>query len=568
MIIIGLYIDYEYYGAHPINNTQYVFRVFAPGAKQVAIKGDFTNDNAINMLLNSNGVWEIVYTAKEYQKYQYIITTDNNENFIKIDPYGFLTKDNYTIIFDFHKLQLKSNKIQIQNEAFNSPLNIYELFLSGWFNKYATYQDIAQPLTEYLLEYGYNAVQFMPLTEYKTDNSWGYQPVSFFAPTQRYGSPEDLIYLIDYLHQHNIYIILDWTPAHFDNCDYGLKNFDGHKMYEYTQLRYEEHPIWKTKLFDWGNPYIASFLISSANFWLSVYGFDGLRVDTVTTLIQLFELNNNYEVTSVYYNLDGYQFCHQLTRFIKTTHPNAILIAEETQGFNDITNPQIFNFSYKQSLGWSWDTGTFINMKPNELDKFFGLTKPLNYTYLNNGVLTYGHDQISKQNGFMLQQFNLSYNQLKTFLSYMIAFPGKKCLFMGNEYGQSGYWSYDRPLRGPINKQQIDMGEYTKKLNHLYLNTPALYEKDFDPSGIDIIVNNNGDKVLAILRHGYNSSILCVCNFSDNDFTNYGMNNIKNYSSINLTLGTKEEDPKAYIDNNQIYLTALPAHSAFFFEVK
>lgn len=564
---MNLYIDFEYYGAHPINNTQWIFRVFAPGAKTVAIKGDFTNNTPINMALNRQGVWEIIHSAKEYQKYQYIITTNNNDTYIKVDPYSFLTQDNYALIFNFHKLKLNIPKINIQNEMKQHPLNIYEIFLGGWSDKYKTYRDIAEPLTKHLNDYGYNAVQFMPLTEYKTDDSWGYQPVSFFAPTQRYGNPEDLIYLIDYLHQHNIYVFLDWTPAHFDNCNYGLKNFDGCKMYEYTQLQYEEHPIWKTKLFDWGNPYIESFLISSANFWLSVYGFDGLRVDTVTTLIQLFELNNNYEVTSVYYNQEGLHFCHNLTHFIKQAHPNAILIAEETQGFQDITNPNIFNFSYKQALGWSWDTGTFINMAPGENDKFFGLTRPLDYAYLNNNVLTYGHDQIAKQNGFLLQQFHLSYEQVKTFLTYMIAFPGKKCLFMGNEYGQAGYWGYDRPLKGPTNKAQEEFSDYIKQLNILYLNTPALYEKDFEPIGTEVIVNNNEDKVLAIIRHGSNQSVLCVCNFSDKDYINYGMENTNNYTSLIPILYTNHEI-EVYTQNNKIYLQTLPAHSAHIFELK
>jgi 1,4-alpha-glucan branching enzyme len=282
------------------------------------------------MLLNKQSVWEVVYTAKEYQKYQYLITTDSGEVMTKIDPYSYLLDGEYSVIYDYHKLKLNNPKIPMKNEGRDKPLNIYELFFSGWSNKYKTYREIAEPLAAYLNEYGYNAVQFMPLTEYKTDKSWGYQPVGFFAPTQRFGSPEDLIYLIDCLHKHNIYIFLDWTPAHFDNCSYGLKNYDGGKMYEFPYEQYEQHPIWQTYLFDWGNPYVSSFLISSANFWLGVYGFDGLRVDTVTTLVQLFELNERYEVTSVYYNHDGYRFCYNLTHFIKSAHPNAILIAEET----------------------------------------------------------------------------------------------------------------------------------------------------------------------------------------------------------------------------------------------
>lgn len=520
------------------------------------------------MLLNKQGVWEVVYTAKEYQKYQYVITTNKEETLIKIDPYSFLLDGEYSVIYNYKQLKLHQPKIEMKNQSYNHPLNIYEVFLNGWSNQYKTYRDIAKPLVEHLRAYNYNAVQFMPITEYKTDNSWGYQPVGFFAPTHRYGGPEDLTYLIDYLHQNNIYVFLDWTPAHFDNCSYGLKNYDGNKMYEFPYSQYEEHPIWKTMLFDWGNPYVSSFLISSANFWLSIYGFDGLRVDTVTTLIQLFELNEKYEVTSVYYNQDGYQFCRALNDFIKAAHPNAILIAEETQGFCDITNPDVFNFSYKQGLGWSWDTGTFINAKPEENEKQNCLLKPLEYAYTNKSILTYGHDQISKANGFMFHQFHYSYDALRVFYTYMMTFPGKKCLFMGNEYGQGGYWDYDRAIKGVVNDDQKHYSWFVQELNKIYLNTPELYEWDYQPEGMQVVENNCGGRVMAYIRHCSTGSVMCVFNFGNTHYNDYGIDNCNYYKEIKEIFGSvykHDSQPKIY--NNQLHFN-LPPHSAFIYRVK
>lgn len=517
------------------------------------------------MQLNEQQVWEITLPAKENQKYQYIIKTQNNEIFTKIDPFSFKIKDNYSIITDLKKLKNKSSKISINNSLYNSPLNIYEIYIGGWNRNYKTYRELAEPLTQYLKNYNFNAVQFMPIMEYPKFSTWGYQTMGYFAPTNRYGNPEDLIYLIDYLHQNNIYVFLDWTPAHFDPHPMGLINFDGNQLYEYPEQIFTTHPIWKTQLFNWGNPYVESFLISSANFWLSIYDFDGLRIDTITTLIQLFTLNENKEVTQVKYNPSGIDFCCKLTRALKAQHENTILIAEETQGFWGITNPNEYNFSYKQSLGWSWDTGSFI-YKPKE--NFHGLIKPLEYLYMNRGILTYGHDQIAKQNGFLCKQFHESFDQLRTFYSYMISFPGKKCLFMGNEYGQSGYWDYTQPLTFITKTDEKDMSQFTQSINQLYLNTPEFYEWDYTPEGIQVMHNNYNGQVLCFMRHCSKGSIMCLFNFSNIDYYDYKIDNYNQYSKINQIFTSKYMyDSNAQIKNNQLSFN-LPAHSAFFYKVK
>ena len=524
-----------------------------------------TNSRPIPMQLNTEGVYEITIPAQEGQKYQYKIRSYTGKLITKVDPFSFSIDGTYSIVYNYTNLKPKSKKIEIQNQAYNSPLNTYEIYLGGWNENYKTYREMAEPLTNYLKEYSFNSVQIMPIMEYPKDATWGYQTMGYFAPTARYGSPEDLMYLIDYLHDNGIYVLLDWTPAHFDPNEYGLINFDGNWLYEFPDRRFTTHPVWKTQLFNWNNAYIASFLISSANFWLSVYNFDGLRVDTITTLMQLFTLNEKREAACVEYNKGGIRFCYEFTRALKSQHPNIILVAEETQGFCDITAPDKFNFSYKQGLGWSWDTGSFIN-KPKE--NFHCLTKPFGYLYMNNSVLTYGHDQIAKQNGFLRRQFHESFDKLKTFYSYMIAFPGKKCLFMGNEYGQSGYWDYTKPLTFITNDDEKYMSWFVQNINKFYLNTPEFYEWDYSPEGAQVIENNCDGQVLCLMRHCSKGSIMCIFNFSDTDYYDYKINNCNQYREIKQVFSSKYmHNSNAHIKDGQLYFN-LPANSAFFYRVK
>lgn len=561
-----MYQLYEYYGVHKLSATHYLFRVYAPNAKAVHLRHENGNWHLLPMFLNKEGDWEVITQAKEGQRYQYKITTSEDKEIYKLDPFSFqIENQEYSIVYNYKKLRKTANRPLIINEMNEQALNIYEIYLGGWNKEYKNYREIAEPLANYLIDYGFNAVQFMPITEYPKDATWGYQTTGYFAPTARYGSPEDLMYLINYLHEKGIIAILDWTPAHYDPHELGLINFDGGEVYEHPDRRYQTHPVWKTKIFNWADRYVASFLISSANFWMDIYGFDGLRIDTITSILQLFQLTEDFQAYDISYNPSGIYFCCTLTKVLKHSQPNCILIAEETQGFNDITNPEKFNFSYKQGLGWSWDTGTFIN-DPDNPDKFFGLTRPLGYAYLNKSVLTYGHDQIAKTNGFLLRQFHNSYEQLKTFYSYMMAFPGKKCLFMGNEYGQNGYWNYLEDLTFPKTIEEKQCSKYFKNINKLYLENPELYEWDYDPKGIQVFENNNGNKVLIFVRHCSKGSILCVFNFSNKNYYNYGINNYNNYSNIQTMLSSKDTDTNPHIKNNQLYFH-IPANSATFYRV-
>lgn len=556
-----LYNTYEYFGCHKINNNDYIFRVYAPGAIEISVA---LENQLYNMQLNEENVWEITISAQEGQKYQYHIKTQDNEILHKADPYSFYTNKEFSIIYDITKLKSEKHKIDFINQAYYSPLNIYEIFLAGWNKNYQSYREIAKPLAEYLKEYSYNAVQFMPIMEYPIDKTWGYQTTGYFTPTSRYGRPEDLVYLIDYLHENGIAVILDWTPAHFDPADFGLINFDGAELYEYPDKRYQMHPVWKTQIFNWSNPYVMMFLISSARFWLEVYGFDGLRVDTVTSLIQLFEFDEkNRTAYNLEYNQEGFNFIRIMNRTLKNLYPNAIFIAEETQGFQGITDPNGFNFSYKQGLGWSWDTGSFIHT-----NNFNGLTKPLEYQYLNNSVLTYGHDQIAKTNGFLLEQFKGNYEAMRVFYAYMMAFPGKKCLFMGNEYGQKGYWNYEEPLLFIDSADQKNYADFVKHLNKFYLEHPALYTRDYNPTGTVVIENNNDNKVLAFIRRNSEETLLCLFNFGEQDFYDYRINNDKYYFDISEIFNTRYgyyTNPR--INNNEFYFN-IPAQTGIFYKIR
>lgn len=528
-----LYNTYEYFGCHKLKDNQYIFRVYAPKAKKVQL---YLNNKLYHMNKDKDDVW-IVKISKniEGQKYQYQITTDNNEMLLKADPYSFYTHDKFSIVYDINKLSLNNKKIKFINQSYHSPLNIYEMFIAGWNKEYQNYKDLAKPLVTYLKDYSYNAVQFMPIMEYPMDKTWGYQTTGYFAPTSRYGNPEDLIYLIDYLHENDIAVILDWTPAHFDPADFGLINFDGGELYEHPDKRYQTHPVWKTKIFNWENPYVAMFLISSANFWLEKYGFDGLRVDTITSMVQLFQLNEeNHTAYDVEYNKQGIDFLKLMNFTLKKRHPDSIFIAEETQGFPGVTDPRGYNFSYKQGLGWSWDTGSFIHT-----GNFNGLIKPLEYQYLNHSVLTYGHDQIAKTNGFLTEQFHEDYNAMRVFYAYMLAFPGKKCLFMGGEYGQTGHWDYQKPLTFITNEEQQNYSDFVKYFNRFYMNHSALYARDYIPTGTVVIENNSDNKILAFIRRSAEETLLCLFNFGNQDFNDYKIKNDKYYYHIEEICSTR-----------------------------
>lgn len=506
-----LHDTYNYYGCHRFSSDVFSFGVYAPRAIDVTLVGDFNDWKGTPMKRSKNGSWSTALKCKEGDKYQYRITGLDNEYHTKIDPYSFAVNYNKSIVVDVDKIKTNSKKIEVKDDFKEEPLNIYEIHLGSWCKDYKTYREIAAPLTAHLKEYHYNAVQFMPITEYPNDISWGYQVTGFFAPTDRYGSPQDLIYLIDTLHQAGIYVILDWVPAHFDKVSFGLIDFDGGSVYESAHFEKKEHPVWGTRYFDWSDNYVESFLISSAHFWLEKYGFDGLRIDTISSILEYVDADPmTGQIFDQVKNPEGKVFLRKLVNKIKELHPNAILIAEETRGYDYVTSDTGLGFTYKQGLGWTWDAlNNFLHRNFHNVGE---LIYPMSYFYDNRSILCITHDQSGYDQGFALGLPQINKGLRQCFYAYMMSMPGKKQLFMGNELGLSSSWHYLKPLDWEIDE---DISNTVKELNRFYLATPALWEKDYDQKAWELVEKDVQRGILAYLRKGKYNNVLCVFNFSD-----------------------------------------------------
>lgn len=505
------YDTYNYYGCHRFSKDIFSFCVYAPRAAEVTLVGDFNDWKGTPMKRAKNGGWSIAVECKEGDKYQYKIVGLNEEVYVKTDPYGFAMNYNKSIVMDINDLKTNSKKIEIRDGFKEEPLNIYEIHLGTWHKDYQTYREIAAPLVAHLKEYHYNAVQFMPITEYPNDVSWGYQVTGFYAPTSRYGTPQDLIYLIDTLHQAGIYVILDWVPAHFDKAFFGLMDFDGSSVYESVHYEKKEHPVWGTRYFDWSDKYVEAFLFSSAHFWLEKYGFDGLRIDTISSILEYVDADPvTGRILDQVKNPEGRAFLEKLVRQVKELHPNAILIAEETRGYDYITSESGLGFDYKQGLGWTWDVlNNFLKRNFHNVNE---LVYPMSYFYDNRSLLSITHDQSSYDQGHTLGSPQINKELRQCFYAYMMSMPGKKQLFMGNELGLPSFWNY---LKAPDWEIDEDISNTVKRLNNFYFATPALWEKDYDQKAWELVEKNPTKGLLTYLRKGKYNNVLCVFNFSD-----------------------------------------------------
>lgn len=508
-----LHSSYNKLGCHRMTSDIFSFSVYAPRALEVALVGDFNDWDVHSTPLkpSKSGVWSMGVKCQEGDKYQFAITGLDGETHYRIDPYGFAMAYNKSIVIDINKLAPKVPKVKTEKDFKESPLNIYEIHLGTWHKDYQTYREIAAPLVAHLKEYHYNAVQFMPLTEYPNDISWGYQVTGFYAPTSRYGKPEDLIYLIDRLHEAGIYCILDWVPAHFDKSTFGLMNYDGSTLYESKFFSKQDHPVWGTRYFDWSSKYVQSFLISSANFWLEKYGFDGLRIDTVSSILEYVDADpKTGYILGQEDNPDGRKFVRRLVEELRRLHPNAILIAEETRGYNDITSAEGLGFTYKQGLGWTWDT--VHNFLLRNFHNVNELVYPMSYYFQNDVVIGLTHDQSSYQSGYMLGS-SLPQGFLECWYMYMVTMPGKKMLFMGNEIGcKDEGWSYLVPIDW---ENKTEIGDTVKEINDFYFHTPALWDSDYEPTCWGLIHKNVQKGLLAYVRRGKEEEVICVFNFSE-----------------------------------------------------
>ena len=543
---------FDYMGAHPFvqdGEQGYLFRVYAPEAEKVSVMGEFNdwNRNADYMTRDEQGIWEkFIPNIPEYAAYKYSVWAKSGDVFDKSDPYGFhfeTRPGNATKAYDLDGYKWGDASWldwRKKHLPYSNPVNIYECHLGSWKmhedGNFYSYRQLADELVPYVKEMGYTHIEFMPLTEYPFDGSWGYQVIGYFAATSRYGTPKDLMYLIDKAHQAGLGIIMDWVPAHFPKDGCGLVEFDGSHLYEYADPLKMEHKEWGTRVFDYGKVSTRNLLFSSAMFWIEKFHMDGLRVDAVASMLYL-DYNRQGEwrpnVHGGRENLEAVDFLRLLNEYILTDHPDVMMIAEESTAWPMVTKPGYdggLGFNFKWNMGWMNDMLCYCSADPFfRKDMHDKITFSFMYAFSENYILPLSHDEVVHGKCSLISKMPPPYeNQfggLRALYGYMAAHPGKKMLFMGGEFAQFSEWAYQRGLDWmlldyPAHRQ---MQAYVKALNHFYLATPQLWEQDTDWRGFEWISHeDNRNNIIAFRRMAKDGSdIVVVVNFSPEEQQEY-----------------------------------------------
>ena len=557
MYLFGQATHYDIYkklGAHPAEIRKkkgILFDVWAPHAAEVYVIGTF-NDwnetaNPMRRLEPAGiGIFEAFIPKAELgDLYKYLIITPDGRKLYKEDPYANYAEvrpGTASRIADIEHFKWTDDKWMDKRkqteDVYAEPMAIYEVHLGSWMRHpgreddgYYSYREMAEALTKYVKGMGYSHVELMGISEYPYDGSWGYQVTGYYAPTSRYGTPEDFAYLVNYLHKHGIGVILDWVPAHFPKDAHGLADFDGCPLYEYADPRMGEHPEWGTKIFNYGKSEVKNFLIGSALMWIEHYHIDGLRVDAVASMLYLdYGKKDGQWIANKYgenKNLEAIEFFRHINTLITGRNHGTVMIAEESTAWPMVTGPADkggLNFTYKWNMGWMHDFLDYMSLDPYfRKNNHHKMTFAMSYNNSEKYILVLSHDEVVHLKKSMWEKMpgdeEDKFRNLKSAYSFMMGHPGKKLLFMGQDFGQLREWSEERELDWYLMEEprHRQLNEYFRELLHIYRKYPAMYEQDSDWNGFEWINANDADRsIYSFVRKSKNgkNSLLFVCNMT------------------------------------------------------
>jgi 1,4-alpha-glucan branching enzyme len=577
---------YEKLGAHPTEidgRSGVYFAVWAPQADRVSIVGDFNDWDSDRCLMTRNkiGIWEsFIPDLERGEKYKYAIYNAQGHCCLKTDPYGYhqeLRPATASIVADLSYVWQDESWLEKRRntDPHAEPISIYEVHLGSWLHtsletppdrgevvpvstksgaRFLTYRELADRLIPYVKDIGFTHIELLPITEHPFDGSWGYQAIGYYAPTSRYGTPQDLMYLIDRCHQEGIGVIIDWVPGHFPKDAHGLAQFDGTSLYEYADWRKGEHKGWGTLVFNYERNEVRNFLIASALFWFEKYHIDGIRVDAVASMLYL-DYEREEWVTNQYggrENLEAVEFLHQLNEAIFAYYPGVLSIAEESTTWGKVSHPTNaggLGFNFKWNMGWMNDTLRYFQVHPQDRSNVHNtLTFSIWYAFTENFMLALSHDEVVHGKGHLFQKIPGDDGQkmanLRSLFGYMFTHPGKKTLFMGMEFGQTREWNVNADLDWWLLEREPhqQLHQLVKDLHQLYHSESALYSDDFSNDGFEWIdCHDVARGLIAYIRKDKHSddTLIVVCNFKPNFYHNYWLG-VKEPGTYQQLLNTDE----------------------------